>query len=218
MNKKAILVIFAVIFFVSVTYFIDTDGNNVPLDEVNSLTNLEKENNKLKEEIVYLKQDVETLKQSLFEAEKFILDSERASDYLPSSEAEILYKDIGDTRYFVLFRDKAEKYLTVASAKPRFDISFTIPSLNPTNGITMDYIRDTEYNYFGGIITDKNIKEIQVLQDKKVHKAIIFKLKDNIYGWYSIFQSKREVMGDSPDNIRIQALGEDDVILWQETN
>ncbi|MFD1363244.1 hypothetical protein, partial [Lentibacillus salinarum] len=93
-----------------------------------------------------------------------------------------------------------------------------IPSLSPANGITVDYMEGSEYSYFGGIITDKEIKKVQVSQqNKKVHKANIFKMEDDISGWYSIFENDKGDSEDNPDNMKIQALDNDGVILWQKS-
>ncbi|RYG71286.1 hypothetical protein EU245_14555 [Lentibacillus lipolyticus] len=213
-NKNMILVIFIVLFFVVITYFIEPVDSNVSSGESNHINDLEKEN-------AQLKQDIESLEESLFKAEKFLFDSDLASDYLdylPFQKTEILYKKIEDTKYVILFMNDVDKYLAIALDEPHLDIFLTIPSLNPTNGITMDYLGNSEYNYFGGIITDKNIKKVQVLQDTKVHKANIFKMEDGIYGWYSIFENVSGVSRDSPpDNMRIKAFDENDAILWQES-
>ncbi|MFD1362174.1 hypothetical protein, partial [Lentibacillus salinarum] len=167
-NKNVVLVIIVIVFFVVVTYFIDTDESNVPPSETNSETNPVKEIEKLKQKNAYLNQDIETIKKSLFEAEKFIFDSELASDYLNDyrsfPQSKILYKQIEDTKYIILFKDKVETHLVVALDEPRFDIFLNIPSLSPANGITVDYMEGSEYSYFGGIITDKEIKKVQVSQ------------------------------------------------------
>ncbi|MBP1970934.1 hypothetical protein J2Z83_003070 [Virgibacillus natechei] len=210
-NKNIILVICIVIFFIVATYFIEpTEGNDSP-GESDNVTNIENENEKLK-------QDIEHLEESLFEAEKYIYDSELASDYLPFAEKEIIYKEIEERKYVILYKSEVggqiENHLLVVSDKPNFKAFLTVPSLNPTNGITMDYIGDAEYNYFGGIITDKEVKKVQVLQNEKVHEANIFKVDEDIYGWYSIFERDDK---DRRDKLRIEALDENDVILWQES-
>ncbi|WP_156289493.1 hypothetical protein [Oceanobacillus salinisoli] len=213
-NKKVILVIIIVVFFVAATYFKEPNENNVSPDKTNNNeTNLD--NYELESENEKLKMEIEHLKESLFHVEKFIYESELANDYLPFSGTEILYKKIEDTKYVILYGSEVDNqiknYLLVASVNPNFEVTLTIPSLDPANGINMDYKGYNEYNYFGGIITDKEIKNVQVLQNAKVHKANIFKVEDDIYGWYSIFEN------DRPEKLRIEALDENGSILWQES-
>ncbi|MCZ8540202.1 hypothetical protein [Psychrobacillus psychrodurans] len=156
---------------------------------------------------------------SLFESKKFIFDSNLAKDYYP--ETEILYKGIEDTKYVILFRDVQGNHLNVASKEARYESFLSVPTLDPIDGITLDYngIGEDPFDKsrimnhsFGGVITNNEIKDVHVSFNGEVYEANIFKVDDNIYGWYSIFKKKSAM---DENMIKIHALDEDGVITWE---
>jgi len=201
---------------IAVLSFIDPVDNEVvaPTNH-DDVTDLEKENNNLK-------QDIEWLEDSLFESRKFIYDSNLAKDYFPDPETEILYKGIEETKYVILFRDVQGNHLNVASKEPRFEIILGVPTLDPVDGITMAYTglgdrnvnSGIENHFFGGVITNNEIKDVHVSFNGEVYKANIFKVDDNMYGWYSIFNKSSTL---EENTVITQALDEDGLIIWERS-
>src|SRR5690606_21092083 len=106
-----IIVILIVAFFVVALYFFPS-MNNESSNEESFVDN---------EEINSLKQDVEHLESMLFEAEKFIFDFNLAKEYLPYPESEIIYKQVEDTKYGILYSFEDEEQwnrLFIASIDP----------------------------------------------------------------------------------------------------
>lgn len=215
-KSKEVIWGFAIIALViTVLSFIDpVDNGKVSSIDLDVVTDLERE-------IDQLKQDIDRLEDSLFESKKFIFDSNVAKDYFP--ETEILYKEIEETKYVMFFRDVQGIHLNVASKEPRYESFLSVPTLDPVDGITFDYngIGEDPFDNngimnhsFGGVITNNEIKDVNVSFNGEVYKANIFKVDDNMYGWYSIFK-KTSAMDEN--TIKTQALDENGYIIWQRT-
>lgn len=203
-------ILIAVLSFINPVNSKDVNSNNLGV-----VTNLEKEND-------YLKQDIEQIEDSLFESRKFIFNSDLVNNYLPDPESEILYKEIEETKYVILYRDRLSIHLNVTSKEPRFEILLCIPTLDPDDGITMDYIglgnrymkSGLEGHFFGGVITNKEIKDVHVSFNGEIYKASIFKVDENMYGWYSIFNESSTL---DEGMAKIQALNENGTIRWERS-
>jgi hypothetical protein len=117
----------------------------------------------------------------------------------------------------ILFKDEYGNHLIVSLKEPSFEVSLTIPTLHPTNGITSDYLGDSNYRYLGGIITDSKIKKVNVYLNDEVHEADIFQVDDYSYGWYSIFANENAALGEE-DDLRIEALDENGGIIWEKAS
>ena len=114
----------------------------------------------------------------------------------------------------ILFKDEQGNHLIVSSKEPSFDVLLTIPTMNPEEGITSDYLGDSNYRYLGGIITDSRIKKVNIFLNGEVHEADIFQVDDHSYGWYSVFENKTEAV-DKEDKLRIEARDEHGAIIWR---
>lgn len=214
-SKEIILWVTIIALVIAVLSFIDpVDNEDVRTNDLDIVTDLEKENDNLK-------QDIEWLEDSLFESRKYIFDSNLANDYFPDPETEILYKGIEETKYVILYKDVQGNHLYVTSKEPGYEILLTIPTLDPDDGITWDYIGLGENpfdnngivnHFFGGIITNMEIKDVHVSFNGEVYKANIFKVDDNMYGWYSIYKKSSAL---DENTIKIQALDEDGFIIWE---
>lgn len=214
-RKEVIFGVTIIVLVIAVLSFIDpVDNGDVSSKDLDVVTDLEKE-------IDQLKQDIEGLEDSLFESKKFIFDSNLAKDYFP--ETEILYKGIEDTKYVILFRDVQGNHLNIASKEARYESFLSVPTLDPIDGITLDYkgIGEDPFDNsgimnhsFGGVITNNEIKDVHVSFNGEVYEANIFKVDDNMYGWYSIF---KETSTMDENTIKIHALDEEGVITWERT-
>ncbi len=207
-GTKIFLVIVVLLAVVIISnYFIEpVESDDATLEFAKELAQLEKEKD-------YLMQEIQFFKDSLFETKKFIFDSHLASEYLLSSPStEILYKEIEEDKYVILFKDEQGNHLIVSSKEPSLDVLLTIPTMNPEEGITSDYLGDSNYHYLGGIITDSKIKKVNVFLNGEVHEADIFQVDDHSYGWYSVFENKTEAV-DKEDKLRIEARDENGVII-----
>lgn len=70
-------------------------------------------------------------------------------------------------------------------------------------------------NYFlGGIITNNEIKNVQVAFNGEVYAANIYKIDENLYGWYSIYNKPSTT---DENTIIIKATDDDGFIMWQKT-
>ncbi|MFJ7973655.1 hypothetical protein [Psychrobacillus sp. NPDC096389] len=215
--KKLIWVVAIIALVIVALSFIDPVNNedNVNPNDLKVVTDLEKEN-------IQLKQDIEWLEHSLFETRKFIYDSDLANEYFKDPETEILYKEIEETKYVILYSDKLGIHLNVTSNEPRFEILLTVPTLDPEDGITFDYTglgdrymdSGIENHFFGGVITNKEIKDVQVSINGEVYEANIFEVDDNMRGWYSIFK-KSFTLDESI--VKTQALDENGFAIWETT-
>ena len=216
-RKEIIFGVTTIVLVIAVLSFIDpVDNGDVSSNDLDVVTDLDKE-------IDQLKQDIDGLEDSLFGAKKFIFDSNLAKDYFPDPETEILYKGIAETKYVILYRDVQGIHLNVASKEPRYESFLSVPTLDPVDGITLDYIGLGEDPFdnsgimnhsFGGVITNNEIKDVHVSFNGEVYEANIFKVDDNMYGWYSIFK-KTSAMDEN--TIKIHGLDEDGVITWERT-
>ncbi|TQR16117.1 hypothetical protein [Psychrobacillus vulpis] len=214
--KKVILWVGIIAIVIAALSFIDpVDNEDVSPNDLDVVKDLEKEND-------YLKQDIEWLEDSLFESRKFIIDSNLAKDYFPDPETEILYKGIEETKYVILYRDEMGNNLNVTSKEPRFEIILGVPTLAPVDGITMAYTglgernvdNGIENHFFGGVITNNEIKDVHVSFNGEVYKANIFKVDNNMYGWYSIFKKSSTL---EENTVITQALDEDGLIIWERS-
>ncbi|NME07810.1 hypothetical protein [Psychrobacillus sp. BL-248-WT-3] len=201
---------------IAVLSFIDpVDNKDVTPTNQDDVTDLEKENE-------HLKQDIKGLEDSLFESKKYIFDSNLAKDYFSDPETEILYKEIEETKYVIVYIDGHGNHLYVSSKEPWYEILLTIPTLEPDDGITWDYIgmgnsfddKGITNHFLGGIITNNEIKDVHVSFNGEVYEADIFKINENMYGWYSIYKKSS---GLDENTLKIQALDEDGFIMWQKT-
>ncbi|MEK3954498.1 hypothetical protein [Psychrobacillus sp. FSL K6-1464] len=201
---------------IAVLSFIDpVDNKDVTPTNQDDVTDLEKENE-------HLKQDIKGLEDSLFESKKYIFDSNLAKDYFSDPETEILYKEIEETKYVIVYIDVHGNHLYVSSKEPWYEILLTIPTLEPDDGITWDYIgmgnsfddNGITNHFLGGIITNNEIKDVHVSFNGEVYEANIFKINENMYGWYSIYKKSS---GLDENTVKIQALDEDGFIMWQKT-
>lgn len=212
--KKLIWVVAIIALVIAALSFMD------PVDHVNPndlkvVTDLEKEN-------IQLQQEIERLEDSLFESRKFIYDSDLANEYFKDPETEILHKGIEETKYVILYSDKQGTHLNVTSKEPRYEILLTVPTLDPEDGITFDYIGLGDWyigsgihnHFFGGVITNKKIKEVHVSFNGEVYEANIFKVNDNMNGWYSIFKKSSTL---DENKIITQALDENGFVIWETT-
>jgi len=215
-SKEIILGVTIIALVIAVLSFIDpVDNEVVSTNDFDFANDLEKENDNLRH-------DIEWLEDSLFESRKFIFDSNLAKDYFPDPETEILYKEIEETKYVILYKDVQGSHLIVTTKEPRYETLLTIPTLDPDDGITLDYIGLGEDPFvdsgimnhsFGGVITNNEIKDVHVSFSGEVYKAHIFKVDDNMFGWYSIFKKTSTV----DENTKIYALDEDGYIIWERS-
>jgi len=209
MNKKVFLIIFIIIFFIAATYIMEFTGNNDHLaeEEASEIADLEQENEKLRQEVTQLEE-------SLFEARKFIYDSELASSYLPFGDAtEIIFREIDESKYILIYQAGSDHYLHISQGpRPMQEMQLTIPTFDPEHGITRDIIGYNGIYYSGGIITDPEINEVRVTQDGMEHHAEIFKVDDHVRGWYVIFEDDSN---DSYEKTTVQALNEEEEVLWE---
>ena len=211
-NKNVVMVCLVVVFFVAALYFFPS------LERDEFTTESEQE---IEAEMAMLKQDIESLQGSLFEAEKFIFSSDLANDYLFYADTEILYQKIEDSRYMVLFKKRYEKtekfeYLLKVETNDISNINdFNITTFEPKYGITLDFVGYNDDYYVGGIITDTEIKDIQVLYNAEKHDAEIFKINDALYGWYSFFKSEHNDSGIE-DRMKIRVLDEKGKEIWNK--
>lgn len=215
--KKLIWVVAIIALVITALSFMDPVDNedNVNPNDLKVVTDLEKEN-------IQLQQEIERLEDSLFESRKFIVDSDLANEYFKDPETEILYKGIEETKYAILYSDKQGTHLNVTSNEPRFEILLTVPTLDPEDGITFDYIglgdrymdSGIENHFFGGVITNKEIKDVHVLFNGEVYEADIFEVEDDLKGWYSIFKKSTTL---DENTIITQALDENGYVIWETT-
>lgn len=210
MNKNIVIVLFLVVFFIGALYFFPSLEQDTPTTESD-----------LETDIKMLKQDIQMLESLLFEREKFIFASELANDYLFYSEAEILDKKIEDTRYIIFFKAKYDNYeeykhfLKVQTNETYNSHDFYIQTVEPENGITIDFVGYNNDYYLGGIITDTKIKEVQVLHNMIKHDAEVFKINDELYGWYSFFKIEHH-NSDMEDRLKIRVLDEKGKEIWNK--
>lgn len=208
LNKKTIGIIAVVLVFVVAAYFISYEGSknekeNDPFELTKRMTNLEMENEELRQEI-------DSLEHSFFKLEKLIIDTDLADDYIGFPDSEILYKDVDEEKYVVLLKEQQESFLMIASDS--YTALLTIRSLEPEEGMSANFNGDGQYNYLGGVITDKEIEEVQVLQNSETQETELFKAEDGLYGWYSIFE-----YDEDNNNIKVEGLDGSANVLWEES-
>lgn len=158
----------------------------------------------------------------MFESRKFIFDSDLAKDYFPDPETEILYKEIEETKYVILYRDWLGIHLNITSKEPRFEILLSVPTLDPDDGMTVNYIglgdrhidSGIENHFFGGVINNNEIKDVHISFNGEVYEANIFKIDDNMNGWYSVFKKLSTL---DENTFKIQALDEDGLLIWERS-
>lgn len=219
-NKKTIFVAVIMVFFVGAVYFIESSGNVEPLTESEQITYKSDTDESeqiimhMRDGIELLNQDIKKLEQSLFDAERYIYNTELASDYLPFPDSEILYKEVQETQYLILFTHKHGNELLFGSKELGFNALLTLS--NSDDGISVANTGVHDYHYFGGIITDNEIKEVEIIQNANIHhRANIFKVNEETYAWYSIIEDGR--LKDKDDQFKIKALDQNDRVLWHHS-
>jgi hypothetical protein len=225
-KKHKILIIGVIVFIVMVYFFYNPSkiGTNITekkedvnqiettkvTDNVNLIDylNLEAENRELRKEINSLKSDI-------FELHKIIInsDSNNISHYYNIED--ILYKEVTDNKIIIL-REGNDSFIN----------SYMLSIATKKDGM-YSYISDLEdgevINYSGadgfysGLIDENVINDVIVEVNDKSHIAEIVNFADNISFWYTMFEHKRKSTSENPDKIRIKAVNELGVVVWEES-
>ncbi|WP_067725576.1 hypothetical protein [Oceanobacillus damuensis] len=224
MDKKVLLLIPIILFVIVANYFIEPveESEDSGPDDSEEITKLKKELNQLSIDYLNLEGEnenlelqIEGLNNSMFEISKFILQSDIANDFLTES-TEIIYKEFEEDKFIVLYKSETGNRLLVSSREPNFGGHLDFPTLNPENGFNWEGGMGPDLSFFGGVITENKIKQVRVLQNDKVHEADIIKIAENLNIWYSIFDYEKKSISDDPDTLKIEAIDNDGVILWEE--
>ncbi len=166
--------------------------------------NMEGENRKLKEEIT-------NLHERNFDLEKLILNSDKLMETFAYPEStKIIYKEIKEKEYLLLYRDERGKHLAINSPGEWRYINFNY--LVEHEGLNW-----TGHNgFYAGFIKDNDINKIIVKENEKVYDAEIIKLNDGTQLWYSIYEHDVKYSGE-PDKMKIEALDIDGEVIWEES-
>lgn len=114
----------------------------------------------------------------------------------------------------ILFTHEKGNELLFGSKELGFNALLSLS--NSEDGISVANTGVHDYHYLGGIITDNEIKEVEIIQNANVHhEANIFKVDEETYGWYSIIEEGR--LPDKDDEFIIKALNQNDEVLWQHS-
>ncbi|MFD1607517.1 hypothetical protein [Oceanobacillus luteolus] len=220
LNKKIIFVVVGIVIFVGAAYFITPSGNVESLTESEETTTKDEEDESeqiimhMEDGIELLNQEIKELEQSLFDAERYIYNTELANDYLPFPDSEILYKEVQDTQYLILFTHKQDNELLFGSKELGFNAILSLPP--PDDGISVANTGVQDYHYFGGLITNNEIKEVEIIQNVKFHhKADIFQVDEDTYGWYIIVEDGR--LENKDDQFKIKALNQNHEVVWDHS-
>ena len=189
----------------------ETDSRNISIDYIN----LKEENKELKKETEHFN---EKFNSNMFGLMSIIVDSDSISEILPYPEStEILYKEIQEKEFTIIYKDKTGYNLNFSSIKSGYVSHWPLFQIEPTDDI--NWTGGTSHNeyFLGGFITDTEIKTVQVYENDEVHETNIIELTDNTSVWYTIFDYERKSTPEDADQIKIEALDKDGIILWEDS-
>ena len=176
----------------------------------------------LQEEKKMLEGHIVALHEQLFDTRKIIVGSSAAEELLfkegMEQTPEILYKELGEDYYLILYEDGVDgNVLTYASREAFYNDTIYDVSLQPKAGINW-YVSNTNsfnnsYTFFAGIITNKQIHTVQVILDKQLFDTTIVKVNDAYSLWYGLSDAWEDGV-----NVKAQALDSIDEIIWEEAD
>lgn len=231
MSKKNLLKLVLatlVVALFSSTYFIEAEINkeNKP-NETKNENNQKQENERdrlyldylnLEGENQNLHEEIELLEDEIFELRKLLVSSDSFIDYLPSPETtKILYKETDESSFATLYTDETGIYLLLASNEPKYNGNIHISTLNPAEGVNWSIGSDPNHYMFGGVITNKEIHNLQVWLNDNIHKSKIIKINEEVNIWYSVFEYDKKSNSKESDKIKLEALDNNGIILWEES-
>lgn len=222
-NKLLILIIFILVFVIAVNYFTKPVENvDSRPDDSEELKNLKREFDQLSIDYLNLEgenknleHEIEILNGSIFELTKSILQSDIANDFFTES-TEIIHREFEDDRIIVLYKNDTGNRLILLSKKSNYVENLELHTLYPEEGFSWEGGMGPDFYFFGGVITDNQIKQVRVLQNDIIHEANIITVNDHLNIWYSIFDYEKKSITDKPEMLKIETLDNDGVILWEE--
>lgn len=224
MNKnKKVFVIMAIIFFMVVAnYFIEpTESEESGPEESEEMKKLQKEFNQLSIDYLNLQGETEELQkkiqwllESKFETYKRIFETDYANQYIGDS-SEIIHKVIEEDKFMLFVENDTTFQLSVWVKEQEYPFSVELNTLNPKNGFAWQGGPQMNLNFYGGVITDNHIHQVQILYNDEVHDANIIEINDNLHIWYSIFDYQRKSINE-PNQMNILALDNKQNIVWEE--
>lgn len=226
-NKLLFLVIGIILFMLIGSYFIGpTEKEEAQPEETEEVKNLKRDYDQLsidhlnlQGEKSQLENEIAWLNESIFDLNKFILQSDLAEEYI-SISIEMIHKEFEDDK-FVIFYETEDEYLFVVSSRwenQRGHLVFS--TLTTEKGIDWQGgpsgMTTEDYNFYGGMITDNQIQRVEISQNDEVHTPEIVEVNNELRIWYSFFDYESKPLQAEPDKLKIQALGNDDVVIWEE--
>ncbi|MFD1608731.1 hypothetical protein [Oceanobacillus luteolus] len=223
-NKKIILVITIILFMVAGSYFIESAESEVSNpEESEEMKKLQKEFNQLSIDYLNLQGENEELQDHInwlyeenFETYKSIYESDFANEYIGES-SEIIHKEIEEDKYILLVENETGFLISVWLKGQESPLFLEFSSLSPEEGFDWGGGQVLgpwqDHNFYGGIITENEIQQVNLVQNEKIHEAEIVKIDNNLSIWYSLFDYETSI---EPDQIKIEALDNDGLIVWEE--
>ncbi|TMW72781.1 hypothetical protein [Alteribacter natronophilus] len=164
--------------------------------------NIEAENRALKEQLEWMEEELFITN---FENMKLRIKGGVVQEDLPYPEtAEILYQDVEEEKYVLLYKDERGFHLIVSLLENRIWEYFGFYGLNTAE----DFNWSIGVSNPHGFISDPDITSVQVLEDEEVWESEIITVNKDLRVWYSLADTDMPTNSDEPENLRIEALDE----------